>query len=258
MSNPVVLTPSAANKIRAAVTAISMPSRPYGVLGAGARGGRQPMPLDITIEQVSGVEHAFIRLKDLRVAGNGRNSDGHIAVDSHNCPSLYTAINNGDEKWDAGSLGTSPWILYFYFYVVTLYYNAYTPPDETMRWGIAVGASDAAALAAIPQPIANPSRDWDPCSIVAIMPIGWASMQGNVPTIGQSWRGSVLMPLLCPVDVVTDVQYDINNKQIQKRVQRIYAPMISSWIAAARFDSLDPGAYADWRKITGGQAEVYP
>lgn len=254
MSNPVVLTPSAANKIRAAVTAISMPSRPYGILGTGARGGKpQPMPLDITIEQVEGVAHAFIRLKDLAVYGDGQRTNGDIQVDGWHCQSLATALNNGAEQWDAGSLGAAPGILYFYFYVASCYYNVVDNVYETLRWGIATGASQSAAFAAIPQPAASPSGSGDVWSIVAVMPLGWASMQGGVPAMAQSWRGSVLLPLLYPVDMVTDVQYDTTNKQIQKKVLRVYAPRITPYSFAAH-----PSSYDAWTMVTGGQAETYP
>lgn len=244
---PVVLTPNAANRVRAAVTAISMASRPYGVVtSSSARPGAQalPMPFDLRVApvEVSSLveQHAMVRIAGAFVFNGGSSLPLYLTGGAN--ASLSAAISGGLDDWDAGALTEQAPTIGLCLYVLVVVRDTANGNRIRFEWGIAAGATVAAAIAAIPAASGTGSAAGDILGTLVCVPLGYASTSLS-PAVAQLWRGVVATPLLAETTVMVDFQYELSSHKLQKKTRSALSP-------AAMPESA-------FTTVTGGTAEAH-
>ena len=134
-------------------------SIPAGAPGSGEGAAARPMPLDLSLA-ASGEEARAL----VRVAGfSARRGADAVPVDSARCAGLASAVSGGAEFWDAGAVSSAKG---FCLYVADVAAAGQSPD---VRWGVATGATVAAAVSAIPS-----------SGVLLALPVGAVSVGGDV------------------------------------------------------------------------------
>ena len=203
-------------------------SIPAGAPGSGEGAAERPMPLDLSLA-ASGEEARAL----VRVAGfSARRGADALPVDSARCAGLASAVSGGAEFWDAGAVSSAKG---FCLYVADVADPAAEDYSPDIRWGVATGASVAAAVEAIPPsgvllalPVGAVSAGGDVLQLfhgcVALAPPEGGVPDGTAPGQILVWNGTAWAPAaVVRKTVVTGVFYDEDDHMLYETRETITA-----------------------------------